>query len=330
MWQPGAFDNNGGDRLVLRERDLDGDPLGVFEERVCFLQNARGDVVAVYSAGDGGDNKRVLLERVRYTEYGEPMCYAAADVNLDGRVDASDESAWLALLQMGGMNPVTQEPDRRMDLNGDGDVTQADFDLWDVAYRQARQKPTGNPAAPWMDDAPFNGVAEGGVLTVPTRSGTHSGGTWVMHGVDNRFGFAGYMWDPFLKLYHVRHRVYDPMGGRWLQRDPIGMAGGWNLYQYCGGEPWGLVDPMGLYGIGDWWHDFKAGVAEVVAPETVVGQVAHTSAKFVATAAVGAVVFTGAAAISPVIVVVAAVPLAVYGGYQTGVAIEEAVSGTRW
>jgi len=203
-------------------------------------------VVAVYSAGDGGDNKRVLLERVRYTEYGEPMCYAAADVNLDGRVDASDESAWLALLQMGGMNPVTQEPDRRMDLNGDSDVTQADFDLWDVAYRQARQKPTGNPAAPWMDDAPFNGVAEGGVLTVPTRSGTHSGGTWVMHGVDNRFGFAGYMWDPFLKLYHVRHRVYDPMSGRWLQRDPIGMAGGWNLYQYCGGEPWGFVDPLGL------------------------------------------------------------------------------------
>jgi len=50
-------------------------------------------------------------------------------------------------------------------------------------------------------------------------------------------------------LYHVRHRVYDPMGGRWLQRDPIGMAGGWNLYQYCGGEPWGYVDPMGLEGI---------------------------------------------------------------------------------
>ncbi|MFN8818076.1 MAG: RHS repeat-associated core domain-containing protein, partial [bacterium] len=147
----------------------------------------------------------------------------------------------------------------RMDLNGDGDVSQADFDLWDVAYRQARQQPTGNPAAPWMDDAPFNGVAEGGVLTVPTRSGTSAtGGTWVMHGVDNRFGFAGYMWDPFLKLYHVRHRVYDPMGGRWLQRDPIGMAGGWNLYQYCGGEPWGYVDPSGLI-----LDDFIDGMREV-------------------------------------------------------------------
>jgi|GEM_PF-2705273 RHS repeat-associated protein len=65
-------------------------------------------------------------------------------------------------------------------------------------------------------------------------------------GVDNRFGFAGYLWDPFLQLYHVRHRVYDPMGGRWLQRDPIGIAGGWNLYEYVGGDPWGYTDPMGL------------------------------------------------------------------------------------
>ena len=140
---------------MLRERDLDGDPLGVFEERVCFLQNARGDVVAVYSAGDGGDNKRVLLERVRYTEYGEPMCYAAADVNLDGRVDGSDESAWLALLQMGGMNPVTGEPDRRMDLNGDGEVTEADFALWGPLFEQACKRP--NEVGAMVDDGPFNG-----------------------------------------------------------------------------------------------------------------------------------------------------------------------------
>ena len=58
-----------------------------------------------------------------------------------------DESAWLALLQMGAINLVTGEPDRRVDLDGDLDVAPADFDLWDVACRQARQKPTGNPAA---------------------------------------------------------------------------------------------------------------------------------------------------------------------------------------
>jgi hypothetical protein len=107
------------------------------------------------------------------------MCYAAADVNLDGRVDASDESAWLALLQMGGMNPVTGEPDRRMDLNGDGEVTEADFALWGPLFEQACKRP--NEVGAMVDDGPFNGVAEGGVLTVPTRRGTWNGGTWVMH-----------------------------------------------------------------------------------------------------------------------------------------------------
>jgi len=40
--------------------------------------------------------------------------------------------------------------------------------------------------------------------------------------------------------------VYDPVDARWLQRDPIGYAGGWNLYQYCKGDPLGMVDPWGL------------------------------------------------------------------------------------
>jgi RHS repeat-associated protein len=67
---------------------------------------------------------------------------------------------------------------------------------------------------------------------------------------DNRFGFRGYVWDDHLKLYHVRHRVYDPTPGpagmRWLQRDPAFFVDGLNLYAYCGGDPVNCFDPMGL------------------------------------------------------------------------------------
>lgn len=67
-----------------------------------------------------------------------------------------------------------------MDLNGDGEVTQADFALWGPLFEQACKRP--NEVGAMVDDGPFNGVAEGGVLSVPTRRGTHSGGgTWVMH-----------------------------------------------------------------------------------------------------------------------------------------------------
>ena len=41
-------------------------------------------------------------------------------------------------------------------------------------------------------------------------------------------------------------RYYDPSGGRWITRDPIGYAGGSNLYGYVDGDPVNAVDPSGL------------------------------------------------------------------------------------
>jgi uncharacterized protein RhaS with RHS repeats len=47
----------------------------------------------------------------------------------------------------------------------------------------------------------------------------------------------------------TKYRVYDPKDGRWLSRDPIGEAGGINLYAYVGGNPVNWIDPLGLSGI---------------------------------------------------------------------------------
>jgi hypothetical protein len=49
-----------------------------------------------------------------------------------------------------------------------------------------------------------------------------------------------------LLVAHTALAVYDPSTGRWLQRDPIGEAGGINLYQFVGNNPLGYVDPTGL------------------------------------------------------------------------------------
>ncbi len=47
-------------------------------------------------------------------------------------------------------------------------------------------------------------------------------------------------------LYYYRARHYSPTLGRFLQPDPIGYAGGNNLYAYVGNDPLNGIDPSGL------------------------------------------------------------------------------------
>jgi len=67
-------------------------------------------------------------------------------------------------------------------------------------------------------------------------------------GTQHRYGYAGtwgYQTHDDLPFLHVGHRYYDPASGRFLQRDPIGIEGGSNVYMYLL-DPTNGVDPNGL------------------------------------------------------------------------------------
>lgn len=61
-----------------------------------------------------------------------------------------------------------------------------------------------------------------------------------------RFGYTGQVFLGEVGLYHYKARAYNPEIGRFLQTDPIGVAGGMNLYAYVGGDPINNTDSMGL------------------------------------------------------------------------------------
>ncbi len=59
-------------------------------------------------------------------------------------------------------------------------------------------------------------------------------------------GQNGYYTDHETGLILCTYRYYDPLAAHWLTADPIGLAGGLNLYAYCSGDPVNAVDPLGL------------------------------------------------------------------------------------
>ena len=64
--------------------------------------------------------------------------------------------------------------------------------------------------------------------------------------IGNRFLWACKEYSFKTGLYFNRYRIYDPITGRFLSKDPSGISGGMNEYIYCSGNPINYFDPDGL------------------------------------------------------------------------------------
>ncbi|ERC28700.1 RHS repeat-associated core domain protein [Escherichia coli B7-1] len=65
------------------------------------------------------------------------------------------------------------------------------------------------------------------------------------HQLQQLIRLPGQQYDEESGLYYNRHRYYDPLHGRYITQDPIGLKGGWNFYQYPL-NPVQYIDSMGL------------------------------------------------------------------------------------
>jgi len=108
-------------------------------------------------------------------------------------------------------------------------------------------------------DVPLGVYATGNrLLCAPTSTGR--GGcvsvSWPYYwsAYDRQRSFVRFSWHGSLLegkqdksgLQFKRNRYYDPATGRFTQEDPIGLAGGLNLYGFANGDPVNSSDPFGL------------------------------------------------------------------------------------
>jgi len=90
------------------------------------------------------------------------------------------------------------------------------------------------PVWRWRNDDPFGN-------NPPDENPSGIAGTFKYN-----LRLPGQYFDQETGTYYNYFRDYDPSTGRYVQSDPIGLAGGINTYAYVGGSPLHNFDPFGL------------------------------------------------------------------------------------
>ncbi|MEE8154260.1 MAG: RHS repeat-associated core domain-containing protein [Phycisphaerales bacterium] len=160
----------------------DGDVNGTYDDTWYHPWDEQYSTVAIL------DDAAALVERVTYDAYGNARHHYMADWDGDGDVTQAEINQ-IRTVASGANHAIGESnynPD--MDINRDGDVARSDY-------------------------------------TIANTEGTHSAlakGLLSDPSVDNQIGWDGYVFNAETRQYLARNRFYDPVLGRWLERDPLG------------------------------------------------------------------------------------------------------------
>ena len=80
----------------------------------------------------------------------------------------------------------------------------------------------------------------------------------------NSYRYTAREYDQETGLYYYRARYYEPIVGRFLNEDEIGIDEGTDLYPYVGNSPATFRDPLGLYKLKGFPEDLKARMKDAI------------------------------------------------------------------
>ncbi len=116
----------------------------------------------------------------------------------------------------------------------------APFEAWELAYYQCDHLGTPQELTDhegkvaWAAQHKAWGLAKVAISDAARRAG-----------INTPIRFQGQYFDEETGLHYNRYRYYDPHSGRFISKDPIGLVGGINVWQYAPNSIlW--IDPLGL------------------------------------------------------------------------------------
>ncbi len=104
--------------------------------------------------------------------------------------------------------------------------------------------------------------------------------------VNNPLRLPGQYYDKETGMHYNYFRDYDPLIGRYIESDPIGLNGGYNTYVYAYGNPVYMTDPSGLLPPGPApegcsWHFYEDTLKYVPTSETDLRNIDRTNRRFI-------------------------------------------------
>ena len=109
---------------------------------------------------------------------------------------------------------------------------QGDYEIGTTADGTATSNCSGGTTCPLIDWPGSKENADGLIVTYAALN------TWWGSVINEKLDASG--------LKYMRNRYYNPQTGQFTQQDPIGLAGGLNLYGFASGDPLNYSDPLGL------------------------------------------------------------------------------------
>lgn len=254
---------------AITYKKADGTPLG----DLAYTYNAVGDRIAT-----GGSLARTgLPSAIATTQYdvnnrllGRDGTALSYDDNGNLTSDGTRTYTWNErnqLTAISGADTASYSYDafgRRSTAAINGQTTATLYDGWNPVQLQAGGVAVENRLMGLGLDANFartrNGVTESYLVdalgsTLELRDAAQNqtaaytydpyGNTTSSAASTNGIKYTGREQD-LEDLYYYRNRYYKPSAGRFISEDPIGLAGGSNIYTYVGNSPLHYIDPYGL------------------------------------------------------------------------------------